>query len=281
MKKFVILLVFSIAKLPIFTQDLIITTNDDTIHCHIIKIDDISVDYQIVKNGIRETSTLPRRFVADYYIADRNQEGFVPTSIMWSAQPFSRFRWSFAPGYAYRLGKDVGSGYSQIDKMYGRLRNSFFWETELQYFFNRGNGIALNISGIHSSVSEHNVFLPEYGFASHLKLKQQIIYIGPAWATRFEADKFLWSGNISLGPIFYAETLMPDNRSAKMTATSLGMSFGIGGEYKLSPDWAIGMKIGYTLGSTSNYKLNGQTFKTEEPVSLSNFFIAAYFSFRK
>jgi len=112
-------------------------------------------------------------------------------------------------------------------------------------------------------------------------LKQQIIFIGPAWAIRHEENKFLFSGHVSLGPLFYAETLIPDNFSLKMTAVSFGMSYGIGGEYKLSPYWALGLKIGYTLGAASNFKIGAQTIKTEDPISLSSFFIAAYFSFRR
>jgi len=236
----------------------------------------------IDKDGIREKDTLPRGYVADFKIAERNQNAIDPANVKWAAPQISRFRWSFAPGYAYRLGKDVeSSGYAQFDRLYKKIRNCFSWETEIQYYFNHGHGIALNINGVHSSASAHNVYVPEYGQASQCKLKQQIIFIGPAWATRYETDKFLFSGCISLGSLFYAETLMPDNFSAKMTAVSFGMNYGIGGEYKLSPDLALGLKIGYTIGTTSNFKIGGQTIKTEDPLSLSSFFIAAYFSFRK
>jgi len=281
MKKFVILLIFSIAILPISAQDLVITTNNDTIRCRIIKIDEISVEYQVVKNGIRETSTLPRRFVADYYIADRNQDGVPENFMLQTTSPHSRVASSLAFGYAYRLGKDVESGDSYYDQVYRRLRNCFFVEIEMKHFFNSSNGIALNINATYSSASENDIFVPNFGFSSHLKLRQIVAFIGPAWTTRFETDKFLWSGNISLGPIFYVEAMMPNTSWIKANATSFGMSWGFGGEYKVSPKQSLGLKIGYTLGATSNFKIDGQAFKSEEPVSLSSFFIAAYFSFRK
>jgi len=284
MRKFFIFsfLVSSVAAFSVSAQDLIVTLNKDTIHCQIIKVDSISVEYQVIRNGIREKNTLPRRYVADFKIAERNQNAVDPANVKWAAPQISRFRWSFVPGYAFRLGKDPEpSGYAQFDELIKRLSNCFSWETEIQYYFNQGHGIALNINGVHSTAFGNNVYVPEYGQASQCKLKQQIIFIGPAWATRYEADKFLFSGCISLGPLFYAETLMPDNFSAKMTAVSFGMNYGIGGEYKLSPDWALGLKIGYTLGTASNFKIGGQTIKTDDPLSLSSFFIAVYFSFRK
>ena len=240
------------------------------------------MEYQIIKNGIKEKNTLSRRYVADFKIAesDQNFEDFAKVKLP-TAQ-ISRFRWSFAPGYANRLGKTPeSSGYTQFDRLYERLENCFSWETEIQYYFNQGNGIALNINGVHSVASDRNVYVPEYGQASQCKLKQQIIFIGPAWATRYEVEKFLFSGCISLGPLFYEETLMPDNLSAKITTVAFGMNYGIGGEYKVSSDLAMGVKIGFTFGSASNFKLRGQTIKSEVPVSLSSIFVAAYFSFRK
>ena len=275
-------LTFSVAVLSVSAQDFIVTLNKDTIHCQIIKVDSISAEYQIIRNGIREKNTLPRRYVADFKIAERNQNAVDPANVKWSTPKISRFRWSFAPGYANRLGKDPeSSGYAHFDRLYERLGNCFSWETEIQYFFNHGNGIALNINGVHSAASDRNVYVPEYGQASQCKLKQQIIFIGPAWATRYEAEKFLFSGCIALGPVFYAETLMPDKFSAKITTVVFGMNYGIGGEYKVSPDLAMGLKIGFTLGSASDFKLRGQTIKSDDPVSLSSIFIAAYFSFRK
>jgi hypothetical protein len=244
-------------------------------------MDSVSVEYQIIKNGIREKNTLPRRYVADFSVAKRNPNAVNPEKVTWSEPKKTGFRWSFSFGYANRWGKDPeSSGNAQYDQLSKKLRNGFSWESEIQHYFNKGNGIALNISGVHTSASEQNVYVPEYGQANQCKLKQQIIYIGPAWATRYEADKFLFSGCVSLGPLFYAETLMPDHFSAKMTAVSFGMNYGIGGEYKLSSDCALGLKIGYTIGTASNFKIGGQTLKSDEPISLSSLFITMYFSFR-
>ena len=280
MRKLGIFLVILMAALSVSAQDLIVTVNRDTISCYILKMDSISVEYQVVKNGIREKNTLPRRYVADFRIAEKNQDTMNLENTMVPVQQISRFRWSLSLGYANRLGEDVSSGYTQFDRLYNKLRDCFFWGTEIQYFFNAGNGIALNISGVHSSASGQNVYVPEYGQASQCKVEQRIIYVGPAWATRFETDHFLFSGSLSLGPIFYTELLIPDNYLLKMTAVAFGINCGIGGEYKLSPNWAMGLKVGYTMGTASDFKINGQTGKTEEPISLSSLFISTYFSFR-
>jgi hypothetical protein len=283
MKKFIILLIFLSVILSISAQDLIVTANSDSINCQIIRMDSVSVEYLVIKSGIKEKNTLPRKYVVDFKIAESDHDIVNPATDAWSKQEqFTKFRWSIVPGYARRLGKKPESdGYLQIDKKKKKLANCFSWETEIQYYFNRGNGIALNISGVYSSAADLNVDVPKYGQAAQCKLKQQIIYIGPAWATRFETDRFQFSGSISLGPIFYAEYLIPDNISAKMTTVAFGMSYGIGGEYKLSRNWATGLKIGYTIGNASSFKIGGQTIKAEDPISLSSFYIAAYFSFRK
>ena len=278
-RKLVVFLAILTTTLSVYAQDFIVTLNRDTINCLITKIDSVSVEYQIIKNGIREKNTMQRRYVADFRIAENDENSDRPVNLTWSEPKYTQFRWSFAPGYARRMGKNPESSGS-AQQLYKKLDNCFSWETEIQYYFNRKNGIALNINGVHSSASERNVHIPGYGTASKCEAKQQVIYVGPAWAVRHETDDFLLSGCISLGPIFYSESLMPDNKQMKGTAASLGMNCGIGGEAKLSPEWALGMKIGYTLGTASNVKVGGQTVKLDDPVSLSSFFIAAYFSFR-
>ena len=150
MRKLGVFVVILMAALSVSAQDFIVTVNRDTIPCHIIKMDSISVEYQVVKNGIREKNTLPRRYVADFRIAEKNQDGMNPASIMLPVQSFSRFRLAFSLGYASRLGEDMSSGYVQFDRLYNNLRDCFFWGTEIQYYFNSGNGIAVNISGVHS-----------------------------------------------------------------------------------------------------------------------------------
>jgi len=279
MKKLVAFLVISIAAWSVSAQDLIVTTNGDHIPCLITKMDSISVEYQIVKNGFREKNTLPRKYVADFRITDKNTIN--PVNVVWSEPKISRFRWAFSFGYANRWGKDPeSSGNTNFESLLKKLRNGLSWENEIQYYFNQGHGIALNISGVHTSASERGVNIPGYGHAYQCKIKQQIIYIGPAWAIRHETDKFLYSGSVSLGPLFCTETLMPDNFVLKMTAVSFGMNCSIGGEYILSPNWGLGLKFGYTIGTASNFDIGGQTVSIYEPVSLSSLYIAMYFSFR-
>ena len=207
---------------------------------------------------------------ADIYESKQNIQNtihieFNPAYTQLFTPQITRFRWSFAPGYAYRLGKVPESGYAQFDRLLKRLKNGFLWETEIQYYFSRKSGIAINISGVHSSVQGSNVLIPEYGQAERYEQKQQTTYIGPAWVARSETNRSLFYSSISLGSLFYTETQILDNIQKKTTASAFGINYSLGGEYKLSPNWAMGLKIGYTFGAAFNFKTGGQTFKTEEP----------------
>jgi opacity protein-like surface antigen len=282
MKKLLIfpVIILSIA-FSVSAQDAIITVNRDTIYCQIIRIDDASVEYQIVRNGIRETNTLPRRYVADFSIAERDENGANLIDLQSSELQISRFRWAVAAGYAYRLGRiPPPSGSPRFDELFKKIRPGVYWETDLQYFFNHGNGIGLTINGVHSSASGQNIDIPELGQVSHIDIKQHVFYVGPAWATRLETDRFLFSGSLSPGVIIFTESTFTTLLSMQMTSVVFGMNYGIGAEYKLSPNYAVGLKAGYTLGSVSELKFGGQTVKLDEPVSLSNFTIGVHFSFR-
>ena len=93
MKKCIILFVVSMTILSVSAQDLIITTNKDTIQCRITKIDSISVEYQIIKSGVREIITLPRKYIADFRVAENenNQHAESPANVMWPT-PFQKRR---------------------------------------------------------------------------------------------------------------------------------------------------------------------------------------------
>ena len=284
MKRLIVILVISVASLPVVAQDLIITTNNDTIYCKIIKVGDASIEYQVSAGGVVEQIMMPIGYVAEYRITEQHQNFVQPANIVWSTPQYSKFRWGLGLGYAYRMGKDPEpSGSWSFDELHKGIRNGFSWETELQYYFNQSNGIALHVSGVHCSVSGENIQIPTLGRASTVQIKHRIVFVAPGWTFRhgFNSNNFNIFGTVALGPVFYAESLIPDNITIQATAVSVGLSTGFGGEFVLSPNFAMGMKMGLTQGSTSKFKLpNGQTLEMDDPVSLSSFIFSVYFSFR-
>ena len=308
MKKNLVFMVATLLATSLSAQDLIVTSFGDTIPCKITKMDSISVTYQIIKkDGARETGILARQFVSDFRIEQKNVSSpidienteaktivtdstatmvFRPeitrlVEVTGTKQEFATIRLGFAPGYAKRLSKMAGKG--AYTDLYDKLTNGFSWGADLQVYINKGNGIGLNVSGVHSSASVNDrIVIPKFGNCIDLKVKQRMFYIGPAWTKLYATNHFLFTGNLSLGALFFTEKhdrygtgTFEDNHSV-----AGGINSGAGIETKISSVCAIGLKTGVTLDSVSLFNIGDQSFKPIIPVSWSSFYIAAYISFR-
>ena len=280
MNRLIVFLIIFVAALPVSAQDHIVTTGRDTISCQIIKMNSDSVEYLIIINDIITKRTLPRKYIADIRIAEKDIVKMAEPSFR--EPQISRSRCSFAVGYVRRLGEDP----KPSDKLFEIRKDCFSWETEMQYYFAKGVGIAFQMNGVHSFAFD----IGNYGYDSAFesKVKYRIIYVASGWVVRLESDNCIFYGSFSVGPVFYTEKYGTKSNpegvtfsSSKITAVSTGISYGVGGERKLSPGSALGMKIGFVHGKSSNFKYNiGQTFRTEVPVSFSSFILTTYISFR-
>ena len=319
MKKRLILMMVSVLATPLFAQDIIVTAFGDTIQCQIIRMDDNSVTYQLVRNdgSLGGTAIIARQFVSDYRFEQKNVESheeieeleakqenagttantgsnqiIISTYGITKPKPeYTTFRWAFAAGYARRLSKIPElKGELKNNKNYGavfeNLVNGFSWETELQYFFNKNHGLALNVSGVHAFASQNGTTTIPRAYRQYfydLKLRQSMIYIGPAWANKFEIKNFLFSSSLSLGFLINSEKHWPNGKDINMDeirhSVAGGINCGIGGEYKISSVYAMGIKIGTTLDSISLFNI-GNINKPLIPVSWSSFVVAVYLSFR-
>jgi len=319
MKKLIILMTFSVFATPLFAQDLIITAFGDTIQCRIIRMDDISVTYQVVRDDgvIGGTTVIARQFVTDFRMERENVENSAEidnisttaptteaeisvrvtaskTEIMQPAKAkpeHTTLRWAISSGYAKRLSKTELTGDLKGNQNYGalfqKLTNGLTWGSEVQYFFNKNNGLALNVNGVHASAEQKGATnIPKSYRLNYfnLKLRQNIIYVGPAWAHKIETKNFLFSSSLSLGFLIHSEKHWPNGTQVQMDEMRRsvlgGFNCGIGGEYKASSDFAIGIKIGSTFDSVSLFNIGELYFNPILPVSCSNFVVSLYFSFR-
>jgi hypothetical protein len=316
MKNILILVIVSMLTTSLSAQDLIITSFGDTIPCQIVRMDSISVTFEVVKkDGKKEGRILARMFVSEFRYEQNTAvshtvvedtvvkpEIITSTVVTWSkpettsyavvTRPkpeYTTFRWAFAPaGYAKRLSKipEIKS-YEDYLRLFKELTNSFSWESEMQFYLNKRNALALKVNGVHSSVEEEGGDISIPGFAGTFykyKLKQRMIYVGPAWAQLYETNHFLFTSSLSLGALFFTETQWEHGSASteneKLHSVAGAINYGIGGEVKVSPGCAIGLKLGVTLDSTTMFKISEPYFKSQIPVSWSSFNIAAYISFR-
>jgi len=269
-------------------------------------MDSISVTFGMIKkDGTKEGGVLARMFVSDFRIGQKNEakptdiadepeittpietpvtrpEMITPTVATGSKSEFTTLRFALAPGYAKRLSKIDGSGH--YASLFNKLTNGFSWNCDMQVYINKRNGIGLNISGNHSFATVNGRFsIPKFGNVMDIKMRQRMFYIGPAWTMLFETKHYIITSNLSLGALSFTEKHdrhgVGKNFESQSTVAG-GINFCIGGEIKISPVSAIGLKAGIILDSVSLFNIGDKSFKPIVPVSWSCFFLAAYISFR-
>jgi hypothetical protein len=63
-------------------------------------------------------------------------------------------------------------------------------------------------------------------------------------------------------------------------AVTAGLNLGFSGEYKVSANTGVGLKLSSTVGSVNSLKVEGQKVELDEAFNLSNVMLTAFISFR-
>lgn len=180
-------------------------------------------------------------------------------------------------GYARRLGKRLKEHDSKLEQMSKDMMNGFNIDFDAQYYFKEDWGLGLNANFVQSSAEAENVTLPDAGKVSFYNETNKFFFIGPSFAYRTDFGKFLLTGSVALGPLFYENT---SSAYLKGSKTTFGSNFGIAIEYKLAQSLGAGLKLSYTAGTINSLNYGGRRVQLDEKMSVSNFMLTGFLSFR-
>ncbi|MDR3287579.1 MAG: outer membrane beta-barrel protein [Prevotellaceae bacterium] len=258
-----------------FSQDIIVKTTNDTVRGKILKIDDDNIQYQTSKDNVITNHTISRKYVSTFEV---NAQPEIVTN---EKIKQSSFRLTFASGVAFRYGETERTGNLQLDNISDELKRGFGIETEIQYFFDKNYGIAFNLNYAKYSATVYGGYIVSHdiGVSKTNKETQTILFLGPAFAMRYDIEKWLFTATAGFGALFFSDniSLVPKD---KATCTTFGLNIGVGAEYKLSKHFSLGLKISSTMGSTKSLYMDGTKYTSSEPLSLSSSMLLAYISFR-
>ena len=194
---------------------------------------------------------------------------------------YKDFRFAVGGGYALRLGKIIDSGDANLNEMSKKLRHGYTVDADAQYFFKESWGLGINANWVVSNTSGSNITLPGVERTiNNYEETQNMLFVGPSYASRAETEKFLLVSTLAVGPLFYLDRMTLDGVAVDAKKTTLGINAGIAGEYKLNSKTGIGLKLSYTLGSINSVNVEGQNVDMEEKINVSNLMITAFISFR-
>lgn len=265
MKKLFILALLILATNSIYSQDLIVTTDGDSINCKITKVKTDNIYFTFKhKDEIRST-LLPINKIKIHQF-DYFQTSEMPKDKVVGYANYQHFRIAINGGYSYQTAKVAESVPSDFKNYIKELKSGYHFGGDLTYYFSEPLGFGFKYYLFKSSNSLDNIYLEDIdGNRTYGKMSDDltISFIGPTFSTRLlnhdKSNAFLM--NLSLGYMGYSnDKVIIDNY--KMTGSTMGLSFDIGYEIGLSENLSLGFQVSFLTGTLFEYDWNDGT-KTE------------------
>lgn len=248
----------------IFSQDLIVTNDGDSINCKIskVKTDNIYFTFKH-KDEIRST-LLPVSNIKTHQL-NFFQTNEVPKHKVAGYENYKHFRIAINGGYSYQTARVAENVPSDFKDYISELKSGYHFGGELTYYFTEPLGFGFKYHLFKSSNSLDNIYIEDIDGITYGKMSDDltISFIGPTFATRIlshdKKNAFLL--NLSLGYMGYSNDKVIIDKY-KMTGSTMGLSFDIGYDIGLSENLSLGFQISYLTGTLIEYEWNDGT-KTE------------------
>lgn len=265
MKNILIITLLIFIPNSIYSQDLIVTNEGDSINC---KITNVKTDYIYFtfkhKSEIRSTLLPISGTKAHQFNYFQNSE--VPKDKIVGYENYQHIRVALNGGFSSHTAK-VAENVPGIFRNYvSELKTGYHFGGDLTYYFTEPLGFGIKYSLFKSSNSLDNIYVVDInGYRTYGKMSDDltISFIGPLFSTRLlnhnKTNAILM--NLSLGYMGYLNDKVIINKYI-MTGSTMGLSIDIGYDIGLSENLSLGFQISYLTGTLFEYDWDDGT-KTE------------------
>jgi hypothetical protein len=253
-----------------FSQDLIVTKSNDSIHCKITKLKKDNVYFVYENDGQYQSTLIPLSEVG-FYQHNFYAEKKIPKDSMPGFESSPKIRLALNGGFSYDPKKFDNSSLSGLENYYKELRSGYHIEGDFTYFFDKYIGVGVKYSLFKSSNSMDNVnFEYQNGDEATGTLADDIsiTFIGPQFSSRFlnKSQKNALILNSAIGYLAYKNNqLLVDPITVKGNA--LGFVFEIGYDIGITENLAFGVQIGATSGNIKKLKIENGPITEEIKLS--------------
>ena len=251
----------------IYSQDLIVTNDGDSINCKITKVKTDNIYFTFKhKDEIRST-LLPVSNVKNHQF-NFYQVSEVPKEKVVGYENYQRFRIAVNGGYSYQTAKVAETVPSDLKNYVKELKSGYHFGGDITYYFSEMYGMGGKCFIFKSSNSIDNIYLEEIntGNRTYGKMSDDltISFIGPMFSTRIlnQDKKNAFIMNLSLGYMGYSNNKVIIDKY-KMTGSTMGMALDFGYDIGLSENLSLGFQLSFISGTLFKYKWNdGKTTET-------------------
>lgn len=256
---------FALISIHLFSQDLIVTNEGDSLNCRITKIKTDNIYFTFKhKDEIRST-LLPLNQVK-FHQYNYYQTSVVPADKVVGNEIYPHFRAAINGGWSYRVAKLADNIPSDFERYMKDLKSGYHYGLDLSYYFSEQLGIGLKYYVYKSKNSIDDIYVtrPD-GSTQNGKMSDDISidFIGPFFSTRLlnATKKNSLILNLGIGYMGYKDkTVLITDYTIK--GNTLGLCWDIGYDIGISENLAIGFQFSYMIGTLTKYELFDGT-KTE------------------
>ena len=265
MKRIILLFLFlAPIYFPLFSQDLLVTKEGDSLNCKItgIKKDFIYFTFKY-KEEIRNT-LLGKDQVVDYKLGYFSK-AVVPARYVFNDRSYPHFRVAVNGGYSYRtapVAKDVSKVVSDYLK---QLKSGYHFSADASYYLTElfGLGIKSSVSFSSNSMDHVQVEMDDGTTKTGMMSDDiRIWFIGPAFTIRLldglKRNAFLSS--VAIGYLDYHDNAVLINKYI-IKGNTAGLEVSLGYDFAVSKRFSLGIQVSYLVGSLSQVVIDDGAIK--------------------
>jgi len=268
MKRAILFFLLIFLAYTAFSQDLIVTTDNDSVNCKISKIDDTYIYFSFKKdNDIR--STLIPKVKVNTHLYNYYSYSEIPEVKYVIPKNYPVFRLSFGGGFSYRtaeISSDISNEF--IDYM-KKLKLGYNFYMDVAGYFNRAIGLGASCKWFKSSNSiVDGIYIIDT--AGNLRSGTMsdninILFVGPMFSVRFlnKAKRHALHLNASIGFMGYWDDAILVE-PFQIHAKTAGLSLEVGYDIRITDNLLVGFQFSSILGAFRSYKLTTGGYSSSE-----------------
>lgn len=249
-----------------YSQDKIITNNNDTIDCKIDKVSHNTIFFELTTRGVKTTGRLPLNGILNYLIAKSPDyfQNFIPT------ESFQRLRFGLSGGLGYILSsskkaesemKNMGFEPDKVKSYYRDLRTGWYAKTDLSWFFSAKYGAGIKYKFFDTSGKTDGLVDPQDGVSLYYTTFSEHIYVNYVAGAFYYQEYFgrrkslKLNTGISLGSVMYRDEAK-FLKNYLMTGKNFGMDVNLEVEYFLNHYLSISADLSDFTSTITKMKLS-------------------------
>jgi hypothetical protein len=275
MKKYLLIAILLFSLLSIgYSQDKIITMNNDTIDCKINKISRNTIFFDVTTKSVKSSGKLPLSSVLNYTISGKaTPEGLKAVN----KDPFERLRLGMNGGPGYLLGstkkaKDylvsLGLTPDQVNSYYKDLKLGMNANADLTFLITPNFGAGIKYRFFDTSGSIEGFIDPQDGVHLFYTTYKEQIYVnyigGMFFSQQFIGSRksFKLNSACSFGLTTYRNEAGYLNGYYLLTGKNFGTDVSLGLEYFITSYFSVGVDLSAFYSSIRKVKLTDGTTTT-------------------